>query len=135
MSKKSEKPVYAFVRRGNALLPEMERDIRALDGVAQGERVKVEIKQWRNYGRLAAYWAMLAEVVDATQCAPSPEKLHELIKLETGHVDLVRLGKHHVAIPGSIAFDKMTEADMVKFFQTAEQFLAEHYGYSREQAA
>lgn len=135
MAHKSEKPVYAFRRKGMMLVPDMEHDAKALAGVAEGEKVKVEIRQWRNYGRLRAYWAMLGEVVEATGCAPSSEKLHEVIKLENGFVDLVRVGTMTVAIPGSIAFDKMDEAAMVAFFRTAEQFLAQHYGYSREQAA
>lgn len=136
MAKKSERPIYAFIRKGNYLVPEMEMDARALDSISQGERVKVEITQWRNVDRLRAYWAMLNEVVTATECAPSAEKLHELIKLETGFVDLVRLGNGmKVAVPGSIAFDKMTEDQMVAFFQGAERFLGENYGYSRERAA
>lgn len=132
---KSEKPVYAFILKGTHLVPEMEHDAKALAGIAEGERVKVEIRQWRNYGRLRAYWAMLGEVVEATGCAPSAEKLHEVVKLENGFVDLVRLGKMTVAIPGSIAFDKMTETDMVAFFRTAEQFLAQHYGYVPQERA
>ncbi len=132
---KKEKPTYAFVRQGNRLVPEMDFDTHALDGIAQGERVKVNIGQFRNNPRLRAYWQMLQDVLDATDCAPSAEKLHEVIKLETGHVDLVRVGTMTVAIPGSIAFDKISEAEMVKFFREAEMFLARHYGWAREEAA
>src|SRR5690606_12990139 len=112
MAAKKEKPVYAFCRRGNALHPELEMDLRALDGVAQGQRVKVEIKEFRSLPRLRAYWAMLHEVVAATECAASAERLHEAMKLELGIVDLVKVKNMTVAIPGSIAFDRMTEAEM-----------------------
>ena len=129
MAKKPEKPVYAFIRQGNALLPELEMDSRALEGIANGQRVRVEIKEFRSAPRLRAYWAMLHEVVAATECAPSAERLHEAMKLELGIVDLVKVGTMTVAIPGSIAFDKMDEPEMVEWFRIAERFLAEKYGY------
>lgn len=129
---KREQPTFAFIRRGDALIPEMEMDRRALDGVAQGQRVKVEIKEFRSLPRLRAYWAMLHEVVAATECAASAERLHEAMKLELGIVDLVKVGTMTVAIPGSIAFDRMTEAEMAEYFDIAQRFLAEKYGYAPE---
>ena len=138
MTKKREKPVYAFIRQGNTLRPELDMDLRALDGVANGQRVKVEIKEFRNVGRHRAYWAMLSDVVSATDCAISPERLHEVLKLELGIVDLIRLPNGMtVALPGSIAFEKMAEPEFVAFFKRAEEWLASTYGYvnEREQAA
>ena len=132
MSKKPEKPVYAFRRRGNALVPDMEFDCRALNGIANNELVRVDIKAFRSLPRLRAYWAMLHEIVQATECAASAEKLHEAMKLELGIVDLVKVGRMTVAIPGSIAFDKMTETEMAAYFTRAEQWLAATYGWVPE---
>lgn len=132
MAKKPEKPVYAFIRKGGALVPEMEYDARALEGISQGQRVRIEVKEFRNLGRLRAYWAMLHEVVQSTECAASAEQLHEAMKLELGIVELVKVGHLTVAIPGSIAFDKMTEPEMVDWFRIAEKWLAEKYNYVRE---
>ena len=132
MAKKPERPVYAFIRKGGALVPEMEYDTRALEGINQGQRVRVEVKEFRNLGRLRAYWAMLHEVVQATECAASAEQLHEAMKLELGIVELVKVGHLTVAIPGSIAFDKMTEPEMVEWFRIAEKWLADKYQYVRE---
>lgn len=129
MAKKPEKPIYAFRKRGLSLVPDMEFDARLLDGIKEGELVKVDVKEFRNPGRMRAYWAMLHEVVAATECAPSAERLHEAMKLELGIVDLVKVGTMTVAIPGSIAFDKMSEVEMVEWFRIAERFLAEKYGY------
>lgn len=127
-----EKPVYAFIRRGDALHPEMEMDRKALEGIAQGQRVRLDVKEFRSLPRLRAYWAMLHDVVAATECAASAERLHEAMKLELGIVDLVKVGTMTVAIPGSIAFDKMSESEMVEWFRIAEKFLAEKYGYVPE---
>lgn len=136
MAKRPESPIYAFLRNGNGLTPEMSFDLDALNGIAQGERVRIEIKQWRNSARNRAYWKMLSEVVSGCGLKLTPEKLHEVLKLENGVVDLVRLPTGMtVAIPGSIAFEKMAEAEFVAFFQKAELWLAETYGYVREEAA
>lgn len=133
---RKDKPAYSFLRKGNCLVPEMNYDLRALDGVANGQRVRVEILQWRNTDRLRAYWAMLHDVVAATDCALSVEKLHAVIKLETGNVDLVRLPTGMtVAIPASIALDRMSEPEFIEFFRRAEEWLSATYGYVPERSA
>jgi hypothetical protein len=137
MAKRPDKPVYSFIRRGMYLVPEMEMDARALDGVAQGQRVRVEIKEWRNVDRLRAYWAMLHDVVAATGANNlTAERLHEVLKLENGCVDLVRLPTGFtVAIPASIALDKMSEPEFIEFFNKATEWLARTYGYVPEAMA
>ena len=135
-TKKSEKPIYAFQRVKNALVPEMSFDLAALDGIAQGERVRVEIKQYRNSGRNRAYWSVLSDVVAACGLTLTPEKLHEVLKLENGVIELIRLPTGMtVAIPGSISFERMTESEFVDFFRKAEEWLATTYGWVREEVA
>ncbi len=133
---KREKPVYGFVRKGNSLVPAMEFDMAALDGVAQGELVNIEIKQFRNTSRLRAYFAILREVINACDLPYTKEKLHEILKLQNGVIDPVTLPSGlTIAIPGSISFDKMSEAEFQSFFKKAEKWLAETYGYVREEIA
>lgn len=131
MAKRIEKPVYAFIRSGNSLVPEMEYDINALEGIPQGHRVKIEIREWRNHSRLRAYWAMLHDVIEAAGANDlSAERLHQVIKLKNGCVDLISLPDGTVvSIPGSINFEKMDETEFVGFFRKAETWLAETYGY------
>ena len=131
MSKKRDRAVYAFIRKGTSLVPEMEYDARALDGINQGQRVRIEIKEFRNLDRHRAYWAMLHEVVSATECALTPERLHDVIKLEAGLIEHVRLPNGFmVALPGSIAFDKVSEAEFVAFFEAAKRWLAVTFDYA-----
>ena len=128
-----DKPVYAFIRKGNSLVPELAMDTKALDGISQGQRVKLEIKNFRRLDRLRAYWATLHDCIDATGCAPNVKSLHNAIKLQTGHVELVQLQNGlTVAVPASIAFENMSEAEMVTFFQAAEEYLATQHGFSSE---
>src|SRR5690606_41960682 len=99
MAKKPEKPVYAFRRRGNALVPDMDMDARALEGIAEGQLVRAGIKEFRSLPRLRAYWSMLHDGVAATACGASAERLHEAMKLELGIGVLVKVGTTTVAIP------------------------------------
>ena len=127
-------PIYAFVRRGNSLVPEMDMDLPALDGIAQDQRVKVEIKQWRSIPRLRAYWATLRDCIAATECAPTVDTLHKEVKLNVGLIERVRYKGMLVQIPASISLPELPEPDMIAYFQAAEKYLAEEYGFTGERS-
>lgn len=132
---KEHRPVF-MVRKGLALVPETDMDAEAIINIPHGHSVEITLKRERSNPRLRAYWQMLYEVVKATDCAPSEERLHEAVKLQTGYIDRIRLGNGMtVAIPGSVAFDKMTEDEFVRFFKGAERWLAQTYGWVSERAA
>lgn len=130
MAKRTEKPVYAFIRRGNSLVPEMQYDMQALDGIENGHRVKVEIKQWRNLDRLRAYWATLQDCIDATGCAPSKEALDAYIRPAVKYVDAIRLANGLiVGVPRAINTRECEEPEMIAFFNAATELLAREFGY------
>lgn len=131
---KDTKPIY-MVRRGLALVPQTAMDAEAIEAIPSGHQVRVELKRDRSHPRLRAYWATLHDVVMATECAASSERLHEAMKLELGIVDLVKVGTMTVAIPASIAFDRMDENEMAAYFDRAMQFLAAKYGYAPQERA
>lgn len=130
MAKKKDRPVYAFVRRGNHLVPEMEYDLQALEGIAQGQKVRLELKQWRNMDRLAAYWCMLHDCVQATGCAPSKEALDSYIRPAVNYVDTIRLANGFlVGVPRAINTSECEEPEMIAFFNAATELLAKTFGY------
>jgi crotonobetainyl-CoA:carnitine CoA-transferase CaiB-like acyl-CoA transferase len=134
--KTKDGPIFAFVRKGNSLIPEFAYDAAALDGIAQGQRVRLAIEEWRNRDRLRAYWAMLTECNKATEAAANVRALHAAIKLETGLVELVQLpGGHVVKVPSSIALEAMPEAEMIAYFESAERYLAQTFGWVSERNA
>jgi hypothetical protein len=133
MTKKPEKPVYAFVRRGDGLFPEMDFDRQALDGIAQGQRVKLDIRQWRNLDRLRAYWATLQDCIDATGCAPTKEALDAYVRPAVGFVDAIRLQSgHFVGVGRPINTRQCDEPEMIAFFKSAEELLAREFGFVSE---
>lgn len=133
MSKKPQKPVYAFVLRGSALVPEMAYDSQCLAGIAQGQRVKVEIRNWRNLDRLRAYWATLQDCIDATGCAPSKEALDAYVRPAVGFVDAIRLASgHFVGVGRPINTRECDEPEMIAFFESVNELLAREFGFVSE---
>lgn len=133
MAKKPEKPVYSWVRRGNALHPCMEYDLHALDGVSEGQRIKLDVRQWRNLDRLRAYWATLQDCIDATGCAPTKEALDAYVRPAVGYVDAIRLATgHFVGIPRAINTRDCDEPEMIAFFNSVEELLAREFGFVSE---
>jgi hypothetical protein len=129
MSKKSsETPSIYCVRYGSNLVGEMAADRERIAEIKEGERVRVDVRTGRVPSRLRFYWSFLHEVVKATECCPTAEALHELIKLETGYTTPVKVRGYTVLVPRSIAFSSMSEEEFTKFLQDGLRFVAETYG-------
>lgn len=133
MSKSELPPIYVL-RRGSQLIPEMTTDKDLIERLPVGTRIKVMVTEGRSPAKLRLYWAYLGRVVKACQCAPSPEALHDVIKLHTGFVVPVMVKGFTVAVPKSVSFAKMTESEFDDFLRTAEKWVIETYGVSIEDA-
>lgn len=133
MSKSEQPPIYVL-RRGIQLIPEMTTDKDLIERLPVGTRIKVMVTEGRSPAKLRLYWAYLGRVVRACRCAPSPEALHDVIKLHTGFVVPVLVKGFVVAVPKSISFAKMTEAEFDDFLRTAEMWVIETYGISIDDA-
>jgi hypothetical protein len=112
----------------------MTTDKELIERLPVGTRIKVTVTEGRSPAKLRLYWAYLGRVVKACQCAPSPEALHDVIKLHTGFVVPVMVKGFTVAVPKSISFAKMTESEFDDFLRTAEKWVIETYGVSIEDA-
>lgn len=132
----TDHPKYAFIKLGKGILKaEMEMDEESLDGVAYGERVQVEIKQFRNADRLKAWWALLYDCKKACGLDEwTLEALGQHVRLETGYFDEYGLPDGgFYRTPKSVAFlSKLKEAEMVQLFRATEKYLAETWGYVKE---
>lgn len=131
---KNEKPPIYCLRRGNALTPEMQVDADLIQRLPVGQRIKVTIHTGRSPARLRFYWQLLGKLVDATDCAPNAEALHSVIKLDLGYANPVRLKSGMtVLVPGSIAFDRMTEQEFGNFLDRAIAWIGTNYGVTPEE--
>lgn len=127
---KSEQPHIYMKRRGSQLFPEMQADADLIMRLSADTRIKITVTEGRSPAKLRLYWAYLGRVVKACNCAPSPEALHDVVKLHTGFVTPVMVKGFTVAVPKSISFSSMSESEFDDFLRTAEKWLIETYGIS-----
>lgn len=127
---KNEQPHIYVTRRGSTLWPEMAIDKDLIERLPGGQRVKITVSEGRSPAKLRLYWSYLGRVVKACECAPSPEALHDVVKLHTGFVTPVMVKGFTVAVPKSISFSSMSESEFDDFLRTAEKWLVETYGIS-----
>ena len=133
MAKNEQPPLY-MLRRGDRLIPEMQTDRDLLQRFSEHDRIKVTLHTGRSPSRLRWYWAFLGKVVAATECAPSSEALHDVIKLHTGLVTPVMVKGFTVAVPKSVSFASMSEQEFNDYLDKAVKWVSETYSITPEQA-
>lgn len=133
MAKSEAAPIYMLKRHGH-LIPEMGVDAELLERLSGTDRIKVTLHTGRSPSRLRWYWAFLGRVIKATECAPTPEALHDVIKLHTGLVTPVMVKGFTVAVPKSVSFSTMSEEEFSGFLDTAVKWVAQTYGITPEDA-
>lgn len=113
-----------------ALIPDDDFAVDLVKSFGHDAVVEIRVMNRRNNMRLRAYWMMLRECIEATGCAPNTSALHKAVKMGIGLADAVMLkGGEVLVVPGSISFEKMTEVEMIAFFEQAQEYLAREFGY------
>ena len=116
-------------RSHSGLTPVSRIDADMLDEYALGSDVEVTIKKRRSLPQLRLYWAMLGNVVAATEDHPSADHLHDAIKDKLGYkTPMRRLDGSIAFIPDSVALTRMDGVQFKAFFDAAVKLLAETYG-------
>ena len=121
-------------RAGMALVPQSKAALIVMEALPQGVALKIEAIQPRNGKQHRLFWAFATYVSEALNDSPAPsmvawtpDRVVELLKLATGHVELAalppkdarRLGVTHVALPKSISFAAMDGAEFSRFMEAA----------------
>lgn len=127
MAKTEAAPIYMLKRHGH-LIPEMGVDAELLERLSDTDRIKVSLHTGRSPAKLRWYWAFLGRVVKATECAPTSEALHDVVKLHTGLVTPVMVKGFTVAVPKSVSFSTMSEEEFSAFLEPAVKWIAQTYG-------
>lgn len=113
----SEKPTLYVHRLGDRLFPESAHDAELLRGFDANARLKCVLTRPRNPDRLRFYWACLGLIRDNLEGSPSVEKLHEMVKVMLGYTVTVKLKGGPITLPGSIAFDQMSESEFKTYLE------------------
>lgn len=125
-----EKSIVMMMKTISGFIPVSAFDAEIVSQVPLHKHVEVEIKQRRSIPQMRRYWVMLGDVVKATECYPTAEHLHDVLKFEMGYVTPVkRLNGDIVLVPDSTAFSKMGPDEFKGFFDRAVRLISETYGF------
>lgn len=115
---KSEAPALMFARVGDKLVPLDAVSAKELQAMPARKPLKVKITQPRSQPRHRLYWAALELVRENMDNPPTRDVLHKAVKIRLGysHVIAFKDGTQAV-VDGSVAFDKMTDAEHAEFFE------------------
>lgn len=124
-----EKRICLMRCTGHALYPVSQQDDEILMELSKTQDIEVSFKQRRSNPQLRRYWVMLADVVKATECYPTAERLHEALKFDMGYVTPQRTMRGVLMYaPDSVAFSRMGADEFKGFFDRAVRLISETYG-------
>ena len=127
----AKKPPTATVRLENGRLsPLTIWDAELLSDIPNGAEFEIFRLSPRSTRHNGMYRAQLDLIVKATEAFPSPDKMHDWIKLKLGYTAPIMDPKGKVVGMSldSAAFDKMDQAAFNVFYQQAERLIAEEMG-------
>lgn len=119
-----------------SLRPVDEAGQEALQKLANGATVMVELKQPRNARHHRLYWALMSVVCQNQERYPDTYTLHSAIKIAAGirtEFELPNGVKGY--IPGSVSFSKMDQTEFSAFYDKVCDLVAKHFlpGVTSEQ--
>jgi len=124
-----------MVRRGSSLIPLDDMAAQEIEALPGKKVIRVRVTAARSVPQHRLYWSMLKLVVQNLDQPTTEKTLHKWIKLRLGVVEPIRLKSGKIIeLPGSIAFEKMTQAEFDQFFRQAADLIVEHIipGLGRE---
>lgn len=121
---------FIFEWNGAALVPSTPYDLERCQMYKRGQQLKADkLVKPRSLPMQGMYWACLSQFVQATECVPTAEHLHNLIKMKTGYVTPAVMPDGTLYwIPDSTAFDKMGQSEFNDFVAKADKWCLETFG-------
>lgn len=93
-----------------------------------GSVVGGEIARSRSVVQNSLYWTVLTKVVETTTEYSSPEALHEVLKIETDRVEVVKLiDGRYVKIPSSTSFAALKHEAFCEYMEQAFRAIEKHF--------
>lgn len=116
---------YTFRRGLNGLNPFGEEAEKLFRTLKVGDVVNLEIRRPRNPLQHRLYWQLCRTVAMNHETLQNEEQVHQVIKLLSGHCDIVKVNDKLVQVPRSIAFDRMDQAEFDAFFSRAKDIVVQ----------
>jgi len=128
MADRAPRPIVKLI--GGKLSPVSAWDHELMDGLPNGTEFDLIPRTKRSKPHNGKYWAQLSWIVKATDQWPTPDHMHEWIKLKLGYVRpiLGQGGKVVGMTIDSAAFDKMDQPSFNAFYEKAAALIAAEMG-------
>lgn len=114
---------FFYVDRGCLVPMEEAKDV--IRGLGDGELIEVTYSRPRNAKLLRKYWQICEYVAEACPGVESKNQVDLLLKIKTGHVNLISWNDEIFQVPASIAFGKMDENEFQEFFSKCVKIIME----------
>lgn len=119
------------IRKGDALVPDGSDSCAAMAKIPFGARIHVEAKRPRKSGHHRLYWGLCARI--ATAIDVKQENVSDILKIETGHCDVIRSKKYgEIRLPRSISFAQMDQTAFDEFFERCVRVIQSEWGIARQ---
>jgi len=116
----SDEPPIICKRSVTGLLPVNSAAREAVEAYPLGSIVRVRMSKPRSGPHSRKFWALMSAIADAAGEAWTAKKVANLVKIQTGHVEIARAMSGSIfEWPASIAYDKMGQAEFNKFYERA----------------
>lgn len=118
-------------RVGNSLIADGNDSAAEFAKIPFGKVLRAEVKQPRNTAHHRLYWGLCHRI--AAAIGSYPENVSDMLKIETGHCDIVRSKKYgEVRLPKSIAFASMDQSAFNEFFERCVIVIYSEWGIARD---
>jgi hypothetical protein len=134
MTKKDKRPSPIVALGRGGLSPVTAWDAELLADMPQGAEFDLVARSKRSAAHNGKYWVQLGHIVKATEAFPTPEKMHQWVKMRLGYVETIYgpKGEPLAVIPDSTAFAQMDQAEFNGFYERAVRLIAEEMGIDVE---
>jgi hypothetical protein len=122
-----KKTTVFLVRTPAGIIPAGDEDAEKLSAVALDSMFKAVISQPRNVQKHRKLFVMLRKIhanwPENTEGRPENDnKLLDVVKMITGHVEYLTVSGQVFAVPASISFDEMDEIEFDSFFRAVQNW-------------
>jgi len=115
------------------LIPLYDSDLEEKKKLKLGEIYSVEIKKARNYPFLKKFFALLKLGHDNTKLEGITfDAYRAYVTMKAGYVETFKTTRGLMALPKSIAFDKMDDTEFQDLYNSAIQVIIDDIGATRK---
>jgi hypothetical protein len=110
------------------LIPTDDESRRAINRLADGECVEVEIIRPRSLQWHRMYFGICREIGQNQEPTRDESSIDHELRVRAGHFDVMFVDGHECRVPKRIAFARLTPDEWAELWPSLELAISEHFG-------